>query len=363
VVLESVHTRRSTSVVICAYTEERWNDVVEAVASIQRQTVTPDEIVLVCDHNRALLERARAAFPDVTVLANEGAQGLSDARNTGAAHSSTELLAFVDDDAVADPEWLEQLMVGYADPHVHAVGGSILPLWPQRRPAWFPEEFEWVVGCTYHGMPTAPAPVRNLIGCNMSVSRAAWAALGGFSRDFGHLGALPRGCEETEFFIRLHQRYPERTVLYRPQARVYHRVNPTRASWRYFASRCRHEGSTKALLARALGRQDALSNEHRYVLRTLPAGVLRGVAQAIFQFHPSGLARSTAIISGLTITSAAYLRTRWFSLARRRSPARAGETRQPHGAGAHPLPAVSAEVVREPTSVAAARSDDSREMV
>lgn len=68
-------------------------------------------------------------------------------------------------------------MAAYDAPRVMGVGGSIVPRWESARPGWMPRKLDWVVGGTYRGMPATTAPVRNLIGCNMSFRRAAsWAA-------------------------------------------------------------------------------------------------------------------------------------------------------------------------------------------
>src|SRR5690242_12415697 len=68
------------SVIICAYTEARWHDLVAAVESLHRQSRPPHEIIVVVDHNQLLLERARTELSDV-VVENSEPQGLSGARN------------------------------------------------------------------------------------------------------------------------------------------------------------------------------------------------------------------------------------------------------------------------------------------
>src|SRR4051812_14154851 len=154
----------SVSVIICAYADERWSELEAAVASMVNQVLQPIETIVVVDHNPHLLARVRRQLPDVVAVANDEARGLSGARNSGLRTAHGEVVAFLDDDAVAARDWLAWLTPGYLDASVIGVGGSIAPQWSSDRPAWFPEEFDWVVGCTYRGMPEQAATVRNLIG-------------------------------------------------------------------------------------------------------------------------------------------------------------------------------------------------------
>ena len=100
---------RTISVVICAYTAERWDALSAAIGSIEAQSFPAHEIVLVIDHNPALLERSTEQWPQIEVLANSGKRGLSDARNIGFHACTGDVVAFLDDDATADPRWLEML--------------------------------------------------------------------------------------------------------------------------------------------------------------------------------------------------------------------------------------------------------------
>src|SRR3954469_5166852 len=168
------------SVVICAHTEQRWDELRAALASVRAQTVPAAEVLVVVDHNDALLERAREGLDDdVLVIANDEAKGLSGARNTGTRAARGDVVAFLDDDATAEPQWLGGLLSAYQDPEVIGAGGRIRPRWLGGQPAWFPPEFHWVVGCTYRGMPERRAQIRNPIGANMSARRDLLLEVGG----------------------------------------------------------------------------------------------------------------------------------------------------------------------------------------
>ena len=294
-------SERTATVVICAHTEERWDDIVAAVASVRAQDRPADQLVLVIDHNPALFERAQAEFTDATtfVVANEGERGESGARNAGVAVSTGEVLAFLDDDATADPAWLSSLLRWYDDPDVLGVGGAADPNWDTARPTWFPREFDWVVGCSYRGLPTEAAPIRNLMGCNMSFRRSVIDDAGGFYGGLGRTGNDGFGCSETEFCIRAAALLGGHYV-FEPAARIHHRVPEGRTTWRYFANRCKAEGKSKAHLAGRAGQDRALALEKAYVRRTLPRGVLQGLRDAV----PT---RSLAIVAGAGLTASGYV--------------------------------------------------------
>lgn len=297
----------SCSVVICAYTERRWRDLVAAVESLRKQTLLPSEVIIVVDHNPVLLDLVQRELTDVIAVENQEEHGLSGARNSGIAVATGDVIVFLDDDAVAEPNWLEMLTRGYADERVIGIGGSSKPMWQGDQPAWLPEEFYWVVGCSYRGLPATTATVRNLIGCNMSFRREVFDAVGGFRNGIGRVDTRPLGCEETELCIRTSQLWPDKIMLYEPEARIHHRVPQNRAQWSYFFARCYSEGLAKASVSRFVGAKDGLASEWKYSLQTLPQGVIRGVVDAALSRDPSGLARAGAIVAGLTVTTAGYV--------------------------------------------------------
>ena len=295
------------TVVVCAYSLERWPELVEAVASLRRQHGKPPQIVVVVDHNDALLQRVEARLPGVTAIANQYRQGLSGARNSGVAAATGDVVAFLDDDAIAAADWLDRLLQSYRDPDVQGVGGAVIPRWAGgRRPRWFPSEFDWVVGCSYTGLPTRIASVRNLIGANMSYRREALLTAGGFREGIGRIGSRPLGCEETELSIRVLNASPSGRVLYDPEARVEHHVPRNRQSARYFIARCYAEGLSKALVTRLVGAGSGLSAERTYTFRTLPRGAVAGI-RAGLRGDIAGFARAAAIVVGLATTILGYV--------------------------------------------------------
>ncbi len=295
------------SVVICAYTEKRWLCLVEAVQSVQKQTVSVKELIVVVDHNQSLLERVQRDLPEIVVIENREERGLSGARNTGIAAACGRIVAFLDDDAIAAPDWLAVLDEMLDRAEVLGVGGLVTPLWVARKPLWLPEEFYWVVGCTYRGVPEVVSRIRNPIGANMAFRREVFEGVGGFREGMGRIGTLPLGCEETELCIRANQRWPHRYFWYQPAALVSHYVPETRTTWRYFFSRCYSEGISKAFVACYVGAKDGLASERAYSLRILPLGVIQGLRDGFLKHQLSGFVRAWAIIVGLSVTATGYL--------------------------------------------------------
>ncbi|ARC55647.1 Putative mycofactocin biosynthesis glycosyltransferase MftF [Frondihabitans sp. 762G35] len=292
----------TVSVIVCAYTQRRWQDLQDSVESARAQAEAT-EVIVVIDHEPALLAMAQDRWPTLTVIANEQTQGLSGARNTGVGHATSEIVAFLDDDATADADWLTWMLDSFSDPNVAGVGGHAEPVWPDAKgPALYADELLWIVGCSYRGLPTEHADVRNVIGCTMAFRRAAIVTAGGFSTAVGRVGNIPLGGEETELCITIRQADPAARICYEPMSLVNHRVSADRATWRYLSRRSFYEGVSKAVLSRTLGRGDSLSSESSYLTRVLPGAFLRELSRT----GRGGGKRAAAIALTVLATVAGY---------------------------------------------------------
>jgi GT2 family glycosyltransferase len=294
----------TASVIICAYADERWDDTIAAVASVESQQPSPHEVILVVDHNPELQARFVERLPQVRVSPNQNERGLSGARNTGIALTSGDIVAFLDDDAIALPGWLDALTRPYADPNVIGVGGRTEPGWATGRPRWWPGEFDWVVGCTYTGQE--PGTVRNLLGGNASYRRDLFA-VGAFASHIGRTASnrRPLGCEETEFCIRVNKDGHRGVFVYDDRPVIVHKVPAARQHFSYFRSRCLAEGMSKALVTESVGLGPSLATERRYSTVTLPAGVLRGLGRGVCG-DLAALLSAAAIVVGLAYTVVGY---------------------------------------------------------
>jgi glucosyl-dolichyl phosphate glucuronosyltransferase len=281
------------SVVIACHSEERFGMLLRAIASVHAQAPAPAQVIVAVDHNDALVARLRSEVEGIEVVDHRGQPGASGTRNAGAALAQSPLLAFLDDDVQARPGWLRELTAPFGDPLVVGTGGTTKPAWHGPPPRWFPDEFGWVVGASYAGLPTDAARVRNVWSENMAVRRAAFESVGGFRHGFGKLGRVSRP-EDTDLCIRVGSSAPGRHWLYVPGAVVDHEVPSDRATFAFFLRRCFWEGAGKIELSGHLGEESDLGDERSYLLRILPLGVVRNIAAG-------KLTRAFAIVAGAAV--------------------------------------------------------------
>jgi glucosyl-dolichyl phosphate glucuronosyltransferase len=279
----------------------RWGDLCSCIDSLERQTVAPLEILIVID-GPPLLESARERWNDrrsgipVRVLKNLAGTGLGGARNTGVKGATGDIVAFLDDDATADADWVERMVEPYREETVVAVGGSPRAAMDVPRPIWWPEEFDWVVGCAYKGLPNRLEDMGHMIGAAMSARRSALNAVGGF-----HADAL----DDLDLSLRLAASFPGQHVVYEPRATVRHRVPAERLTWHYFWRRCYTENRRKAGVLKNMGGGGSLGTERRYLTKTLTVAAFEGLTDGM-RCRRGGFARAGAIVAGVTLASMGY---------------------------------------------------------
>jgi cellulose synthase/poly-beta-1,6-N-acetylglucosamine synthase-like glycosyltransferase len=301
-----VHGERAlptATVVICAYTLDRWELLKRSVASAQEQTVPPVEIILSIDHNEDLFARARQEWPaghsapvPVTVVANRYGGRLGSARTTAAEIARGDVLAFLDDDARAETDWLARLLEPYLDPNVVAVGGAPVPEYEVPRPRWFPFEFDWVFGCVYRGLPETRGVTPRLIGASMSVRREALLEIGGFHSD---------NHDDMDMCHRLRLRWPARHVVFEPASVVRHHVPAQRLTWTYFWRRCFFVNKGKVAAHRNIEGAGNLHADRAFARRTLTDGLAREMRE-LRRGDVSALARIVAMEVGVALAAAGY---------------------------------------------------------
>lgn len=277
------------SVVISTYTIQRFEDVARCLRSLQNQTVPPEEVLIILDPIQDLIKFYSdnlGEFHAKIVISNEF--GLSAARNTGIRASKGEIVIFIDDDAYAQENWLERILENFKDEKIWVVGGKIIPEFQKKRPNWFPEELDWILGCTYRGMPEVRTEIRNPIGANMAFRREVFEKVGFFETLVGRFGRKLLGSEETELCLRLKNRYPFAKIVYDPEAVVYHKVPQERTRIGYVLKRAYYEGVSKAILSSRFKIRD-----ESYYLKFL----IKRAVHYLFKLHLSKLFTIVLVIS------------------------------------------------------------------
>ena len=285
-------TPAKISIITPCYTMARLRDITELLESVQAQTYNNIETLIVAERSPELADSisqyiAEKGYLHMRVLYNQGQWGLSSARNLAIGQVKSDIIAFIDDDALLFPDWAEETVKTYAeDDSIIGVTGPILPLWEQESMSWFPREFYWIFSCTYRDM-AEKTEVRNGFGTNLSFRQEAFSSGELFRTSMGAKGRgqggwQEPGAEEAEFSLRV-KRKTGRRIIYNPQVRVKHRVYRYRLTAKFIAKRAYWEGHAKAMLNRwyhsSNSKAAVLSTEYellrRILFRFLPQTVNR----------------------------------------------------------------------------------------
>lgn len=309
----------TASVVIATY--NRPDHVRICLEHLARQTLQPVETVVVDASPDTRTADVVAGFTGVTYLRNNRGLGhTATSRAIGLANTTAEVVAFVDDDAYAEPDWLAELVRRYQDGRVGAVGGRARNGLPGEESEGLDE-----VGLllpdgrltgNFAALTGGDLEVDHLLGANMSVRRDVVAALGGIHDHF------PGTClrEETDILLRMRQ--AGHRIVYTPDAVVRH-VGGTYAKGHRFDLRYQFFGARNhiVLLTHALGFRDA--HLRRYLLlagRTVADDLAlcirvwsdptRSTHRARLRGAAGGLARAVVQVAGTIVGLGAAVRIR-----------------------------------------------------
>ncbi|BBX46131.1 hypothetical protein GCM10009641_79930 [Mycobacterium cookii] len=306
-------TALSADVVICTYTLDRWDLLARAVESALAQTVAPERLIIVVGHsepgahnvNEDLLGRCRQEWGngradspvEILIVTRRFAGTKGSSLNTALLLTRADVIAFLDDDAEAAPDWLERKLAVYSRyPDVVAVGGAPLPDYGAPRPSWFPPDFDWVFGCHYRSLPDRLAPTQHLIGTSMSARRDAILDVGGFHADWH---------DDMDLSHRIAHNFGADAVCYEPLAAVRHWVPPERLTWSYFWRRCFYVNRSKVGAFADMGEAGNIGAELRFAFRVLlgPAPALVAAVTG----HPERLGQALVAVLGVVMAGCGYI--------------------------------------------------------
>ena len=229
-----------------------------------------------------MLFRSVKGYPVIHL--NETNLGLSRSRNIGAGIATGDVVAFIDDDAVADPNWIAGLADMYLNYNAVVAGGMIKPLWVAGVADFIPEEFLWLVGANPKGSPEQITEVRNTYGSNISFARDIFLNLGGFNSSFGFnagKGGILQG-EEAELCNKV-KNLTGKGCMYNPNAVVYHKVFKERIELKPLFRRAFWQGYSKRVLEKQS--TEPLEDESGFLKYVMLTGVPERIIGMV-SMHP-----------------------------------------------------------------------------
>lgn len=254
------------SAVIC--THNRACYLRKALNSLLQQTLPPAQFEIVVVDNRSsdkTQEVVLEEFSDCTNLryVYEPLLGLSQARNTGWQRALGEYVAYLDDDAIASPEWLEKILVSFE--HIHprpgVVCGKVEPIWENPRPLWVSDRLVGYFSVIDYSDKPIFLEDKYFCGANMAFPTEVLKESGGFNINLGRKGKNLLSNEE--LLLRKELQQLSYSIYYHPKVCVKHHVPPDRIAKRWLLTRAYWQGISNAALLLYL---DPLSFSQKAVL-------------------------------------------------------------------------------------------------
>jgi glycosyltransferase involved in cell wall biosynthesis len=225
-------------VTVAILTYNRAEFLRQTLAGIAQQQFPHDhfEVLVVdnnsTDHTRTVVESFATDRPAPRHIF-EITQGLDHARNRAIKEARGEIIVFADDDILVKPSWLAQLVVPLmADHarHVGAIGGEVIPVFPDGLPPWVAE---WHAPLAFRS-DTGPLEDRHSpMGANLAVPRWVFEQLGPFSTALDRSGKNLFGGGDAELIRRVRAAGLE--VWFSPGAAVQHQMPASRTTFKYAA--------------------------------------------------------------------------------------------------------------------------------
>jgi glycosyltransferase involved in cell wall biosynthesis len=242
------------TIIVCTY--KRPKHLKKTLLSLIQQTIPLSEFeILVIDNDskdetNKVVTRISAQHPAANIRYHlEKRKGLSYARNKGIDLSKADIVAFIDDDAIADKRWAEELLKIYEKhKNAFAVGGKVLPIWERTKPEWLKDDYLRNLSLVDWGNEVRPLtwPER-IIGTNASFRTEIFQIVSNFNTSLGRQGKNLIGNEDTEIQERIIS--SGKAIYYTPNAIVHHLVPLERMTKSYFYARSCGNGKSKALLS------------------------------------------------------------------------------------------------------------------
>jgi glycosyltransferase involved in cell wall biosynthesis len=222
------------TVILCTY--NRCQSLAKALESIAVSRLPPSvewEVLVVDNNSNDQTRETIGTFCDQYSgrfrYLFEPRQGKSYALNAGIQASQSDVLAFADDDATVEPDWLWNLTSALRNGECSGAGGRIIPVWEQPLPRWLSTadpHTMWASFVAFDLGPEVGPLTRPPYGANMAFRRDVFDKYGGFRTDLGPRPGSEIRAEDVEFAQRLLDAGEQ--LRYEPSAVVYHPVPENR---------------------------------------------------------------------------------------------------------------------------------------
>lgn len=239
------------SVVICTHNRAQY--LGEALQSLTRQSLPKDQFEVLVINNRSSDETIQIAETYTSLLhltlINEPRLGLSNARNRGLEACKTDLICFIDDDAIASEGYLIAVLDGFwaGSPPPVLLGGKVYLNWNGPAPTWLPQKYLSLYSMLDYG---DQAKLLNkdeyLVGANFCAQTSFLRSIGGFQPALGRRGGMLLSGEETQVLHKARQ--AGFAILYQPSALIWHTVTPERKNKAWLQKRIFWDGASQPLI-------------------------------------------------------------------------------------------------------------------
>ena len=264
--------------VICTHNRCAW--LPDALGSLAAQSLPAGrfEVIVVDDGSTDATPAVVAEFSSRLPLRviTQPNRGLAAARNAGWRAARAPLVAYLDDDARAAPDWLERILAAFAEaPAAAVVGGPVHPRWEVPRPAWLPDDL--LLFLTIFDL--GPREIRStekfvFAGASMAMPRRWLEATDGFDERLGRHGKSLLSHEESAWWENVLKRGG--FGLYRPDVVADHLVPAARLTRAWFRRRLYWEGVSMRLREQDGAARRAAPVRLARAINYLRAQILRG---------------------------------------------------------------------------------------
>jgi glucosyl-dolichyl phosphate glucuronosyltransferase len=239
--MAAFHPRIST--VICTY--ERYASLRSSIESLLSQEIARDDIEIIVVDNSPEKQKSidfagEYGNSSPIKFIFEPRPGLSNARNVGLQAARADIVAFIDDDALAAPGWAQAIVDAYVSFKGQAgiVGGRVALRWPDKQPGWLGNNLLGYLGqCDLGKSQREIDDTEWLVGCNISYDRGALLKAGGFQVELGRNGGAHNLLSNEELEASKRIKALGKKIIYAPAAFAEHVVDPDRVSQRWFRRR------------------------------------------------------------------------------------------------------------------------------